>query len=273
MTASLDDVRAFWERSPLASADIDAEPGSAAFFAAFDAIREAEDCEPAWLQERIYRLTKAADKSVLDIGCGNGYVLSRYAAAGAFTHGVDITDRAIEISRRRFAEMGLAGEFTRIDGQRLPVEDSSLDVVTSMGVLHHVPDPDPLVDDAFRALKPGGEMIIMLYYRYSWQYQVLMRAKRVALASHRGRSQADAVNMVDGAENPLGRVYSRRQARALLARAGLRPVSCEVHQLSWRQLLLAPPLAKLAEALLPPAGRTPLRALGWNVYVRAIKPE
>ncbi|MDA0261545.1 MAG: methyltransferase domain-containing protein, partial [Proteobacteria bacterium] len=251
MTASLDDVRSFWERSPLASADINAEPGTPEFFAAFDAIREAEDCEPAWLQERVYRLARAAGKHVLDIGCGNGYVLSRFAGAGATVHGVDITDRSIEISRRRFSEMNLRGDFTRIDGQRLPFEDCSFDVVTSMGVLHHVPDPNPLVSEACRVLKPGGEMIIMLYYRYSWQYQVLMRAKRLALSSHRGRSQAEAVNMVDGTENPLGRVYSRPAARALLERAGLTTSFCEVHQISWRQLLLAPPLVKLAEAVLP----------------------
>ena len=273
MTASLDDVRAFWERSPLASADISAEPGTPEFFAAFDALREAEDCEPPWLQERVYHLTNGAGKRVLDIGCGNGYVLSRYAAAGAMVEGVDITDRAIEISQRRFSGMGLTASFTRIDGQVLPFADSSLDVVTSMGVLHHVPDPDPLVDEAYRLLKPGGEMIIMLYYRYSWQYQVLMRMKRLALSSHRGRSQADAVNMVDGAENPLGRVYSRTQARALLERAGFRSTFCEVHQITWRQLLLVPPLADLASVLLPPAGRTPLRALGWNVYLRAVKPS
>lgn len=273
MTASLDDVRAFWERSPLASADIGAAPGTPEFFAAFDSIREAEDCEPPWLQERIYRLTEAEGKQVLDIGCGNGYVLSRYANAGASVQGVDITDRAIVISRSRFSCMDLAGNFTRIDGQALPFDDGAFDIVTSMGVLHHVPDPDPLVDEAYRVLKPGGEIIIMLYYRYSWQYQVLMRMKRLALGSHRGRSQADAVNMVDGTENPLGRVYSDRQARTLVERAGFRVSFSEVHQITWRQLLLAPPLAKLAGALLPPAGRTPLRALGWNVYVRAAKPE
>jgi len=269
MTASLDDVCAFWERSPLASADIGADPGTPEFFATFDALREAEDCEPPWLQERVYRLAQAAGKRVLDIGCGNGYVLSRYAKAGAAVQGVDITDRAVEISQHRFSSMGLTGTFTRINGQVLPFDDGAFDVVASMGVLHHVPDPDPLVEEAYRLLKPGGEMIIMLYYRYSWQYQVLMRMKRLALPSHRGRSQADAVNMVDGAENPLGRVYSRVQARALLERTGFRATFCEVHQISWRQLLLVPPLAKLASALLPPAGRTSLRALGWNVYVRA----
>ena len=272
MAASLDDVRAFWERSPLGSADIDAAPGTPEFFARFDAIREAEDCEPLWLQERIYQLSQAPGKRVLDIGCGNGYVLSRFAAAGSAVEGVDITDRAIELSQRRFHEAGLRGGFTRINGQRLPFGDGSFDVVTSMGVLHHVPDPNLLVEDAVRVLKPGGEMIVMLYHRYSWQYQILMRLKRLMLVSYRGRSQEETVNMVDGAENPLGRVYSRGDACALLERAGLRPYFCEVHQISWRQLLMVLPLARLADALLPPAGRTPLRGLGWNVYVKARKP-
>ena len=140
MAASLDDVRAFWERSPLGSADIDAVPGTPEFFTRFDAIREAEDCEPLWLQERIYQLSQAPGKRVLDIGCGNGDVLSRFAAAGAEVEGVDITDRAIELSKRRFHEAHLCGGFTRIDGRRLPFGDGSFDVVTSMGVLHHVPD-------------------------------------------------------------------------------------------------------------------------------------
>ncbi len=97
MAASLDDVRAFWERSPLGTADIDAAPGTPEFFARFDAMREAEDCEPLWLQERIYQLSQAPGKRVLDNGCGNGHVLSRFAAAGAEVEGVDITDRAIDL--------------------------------------------------------------------------------------------------------------------------------------------------------------------------------
>ena len=63
-------------------------------------------------------------------------------------------------------------------------------------------------------LKPGGRLIVMFYHRNSALYRLHFPIRRVAT----GKSIQQQVNEVDGAGNPKGHVYSRRELRALLGR-------------------------------------------------------
>jgi SAM-dependent methyltransferase len=268
---ALETIRAFWEEHPVGAEAIGAEAGSPAFFAAFDRLREADDCEPYAFSNGIHGYDRARGKRVLDVGCGNGYVLSRYARHGAEAHGVDITETAIALSRRRFALDGVSGEFRRTDGETLGYPDRSFDIACAMGVLHHVADPRPMLGEMARVLKPGGELILMLYHRNSWKYRVVLPLRRLLDPHYRGKSLAQALNMNDGDDCPLARVHSRAEARALLgAFTGIR---FSINQLSWKQLLLCPPLARLLAPILPLASESlPARHLGWNLYIHARKP-
>jgi SAM-dependent methyltransferase len=268
---AIGNVKQFWENHPVAAAGIAAEPGTAEFFRAFDAMREEDGCEPYELSERIHGYSSARGLRVLDVGCGNGYVLFHYARNGADVTGVDLTATAIDLSSKRFALAGLNGRFVEIDGEHLPFPDDHFDIVCSMGVLHHTSNPGPVVDEIFRVLKPGGRMIVMLYHRYSWKNLVLLRARRLFDPKFRGKSQQEALNMNDGDDCPLARVYSRREAARLFHRfAGL---EFSLTLLSWKQLLMLPPLVSLAQRLLPPSSKSwPARLMGWNLNVHAIKP-
>jgi len=86
------DIKGFWERSPLCSAMVDAEPGTAEFFEKYDRLRE--EIEPPGESYRLHEYRDFKGKRVLDVGCGNGYVISRYALEGADAYGIDITERA-----------------------------------------------------------------------------------------------------------------------------------------------------------------------------------
>lgn len=268
---SNEQVRSFWEANPVAAAGIAAEPGSAAFFAQFDALREAPDCEPWDLSNRVHGYTQAAGKRVLDIGCGNGYVLAQYARHGAEAHGIDLTDTALSLSRRRFQLAGLVGDFQRTDGDTIPFPDASFDVVCSMGVLHHIEDPRPMLDEMHRVLRPGGEIIVMMYHRHSWKHLVVHPLKRLVDPRYRGKSLAQVLNMNDGPDCPLALVYSRSELRSLLSRFS--DVRFDCNQLSWRQLFLVPRLGDALAPYLPSCSESIFaRHLGWNLYARARKP-
>jgi hypothetical protein len=121
-------------------------------------------------------------------------------------------------------------------------------------------------------LKPGGRIILMLYHWGSWKYHVVLRLKRLIDPSYRGKSQSEALNMNDGQDCPLAMVYTRAQARDLLA--SFVDHRFALNQLSWRQLLLVRGLDRILEPLLPSANRSIFaRAMGWNMYVTAVKPE
>jgi SAM-dependent methyltransferase len=261
-------VREFWERNPVAAAAIGAEPGTAAFFAEFDRLREADDCEPYAFSNRLHGYETARGKRVLDVGCGNGYVLSRYARYGAEVCGVDLTETALVLSRRRFELEGLKGEFQRTNGDVVPYPDGHFDIVCSMGVLHHIEDPRPMLAEIRRVLRPGGACILMLYHRNSWKYRVVLPLLCLLHPRYRGKTLQQALNMNDGADCPLAKVYSRSEVRSLLE--GFAKIDFSVNQLGWRQFFMLPSLVRLLAPLLPASSEGFLaRHLGWNLYVRA----
>ena len=122
-------------------------------------------------------------KNVLEIGVGLGADHQSFAEAGAILHGVDLTERAIEHTRNRFALLGLESNLRVGDAESLPFGDKQFDLVYSWGVLHHSPDTPQAIREVFRVLKPGGSARIMIYYKYSlvgfmlWLRYGLMRGR------------------------------------------------------------------------------------------------
>jgi ubiquinone/menaquinone biosynthesis C-methylase UbiE len=148
------------------------------------------------------------------VGCGNAYTLAKYAERGAHVHGVDVTEAAIRISRRRFEYQNLKGDFIVGNGEELPYKSDYFECICSMGVLHHVPDPEKAVSEIHRCLAPGGRLIVMFYHKNSVLYRIAMPIKSLLT----GKDLRQIVNEVDGIGNPKGEVYSKRDLRHLLRR-------------------------------------------------------
>lgn len=106
-------------------------------------------------------------RAVLEIGVGLGADHQRFAESGAALTGLDITERAIAHTRRRFELAGLRSDLRVGDAEQLPFADESFDVVYSWGVLHHTPDTGKAIDEVRRVLRPGGEARVMLYNKRS----------------------------------------------------------------------------------------------------------
>lgn len=101
-------------------------------------------------------------KRVLDAGCGTGRHAYFAALAGADVTGVDLSD-AIDVARRNTEPTGRVRTI-QADLYDLPFPPESFDVVYSLGVLHHLPDPEGAFRNILRYLKPGGEARIYLYW-------------------------------------------------------------------------------------------------------------
>jgi SAM-dependent methyltransferase len=268
---TLTETRDFWEKRPVA-ADPDAFATRYDYFRRVDDLREAPDSEPYAYSNVIHGYEGASGKSVLDFGCGHGYVLGHYARHGAHVSGLDVTDRAVELSRSRFDLLGLTGSFAVTDGTSAPFDDESFDIVCSMGVLHHIPDPAPVVAELGRVLKPGGELIVMVYNRDSFRYRVTFPARtRFGPEPYRGRSRADQINMNDGVDNPLGRVYSRAELGHLLS--AFEGHTYSVNKLGRAELgLWRRDLGRIVRFVPGPAVSALAQRVGWNLYCRARKP-
>ncbi|CAA7612104.1 class I SAM-dependent methyltransferase [Magnetospirillum sp. UT-4] len=103
-----------------------------------------------------------AGKDVADIGSGTGRIVAMLLDAGA-RHVVAVEpSEGIHALRRNLADRMDRVTALQGRGDTLPGTDA-FDLIFSIGVLHHVPDPGPIVDTAFRALRPGGSMVVWLY--------------------------------------------------------------------------------------------------------------
>jgi ubiquinone/menaquinone biosynthesis C-methylase UbiE len=159
MADGKDAVRAYWEERPCGSGLTEAEAGSDQYFADIEAAKD--DLEP-YVHE-FAQFPAWSGRDVLEIGCGLGTDTVRFARAGARITGVDLTDTAVELTRRRLEAESLDGVARQADAEELPFADASFDLVYSWGVLHHTPDTRRAVREAHRVLRPNGEARIMLY--------------------------------------------------------------------------------------------------------------
>ena len=287
-----DRVREFWQQHPCGTKFSDAAMGSREFFERVEAHRY----EKEWHIPAAANFAASGGLKVLEIGCGMGTDGAQFARAGAEYTGIDLTEAAVDLARRRFALSGLPGEFRVSDAENLDFSDESFDLVYSHGVLHHTPDIDAAVREIHRVLKPGGRAMVMLYHRGSYNYRVGIRVLRRAgagllksesgiklvhqltgepidsLREHAASlknangdfSAAELLNQsTDGAGNPLARVYSRREARDLFR---------DFRQVELRAYFLNKRFIPIVGNLLPRSIESALASRwGWHLWIYATK--
>ncbi len=286
-------VRAFWQAHPCGTRFSDDEMGTAEFFDRVEVHRYTKE----WHIPDAADFGGAHGLSVLEIGCGLGTDGAQFAKAGAHYTGVDLTEAAIDLARRRFKISGLPGEFHVADAENLDFSDNTFDRVYSHGVLHHTPDTARAVAEIHRVLKPGGRAMVMLYHRGSYNYRVGIRVLRRAgagllkseaglrivhhltgepvesLREHAGLLAGNKNGQVspdeflsqstDGAGNPLARVYSRREARKLFK---------EFRAVELRAYFLNKRFIPLIGKLLPRSLESALASRwGWHLWIYATK--
>ena len=238
-------VRDFWEASPCDSWFTDCQLGTSEFYKSLDEHRYK-------VHQRLLpalEVEKTRGLRVLEIGCGCGSEAERFARAGARYTGIDLTDMAIRLSRKRFQLARLKGTFLQGDAEDLPFPDDSFEVVYSHGVLHHTPDTAASIREVYRVLVPGGRTVVMLYHKDSFNYKINLKVIR-RIRAHMLRT-AYGIKLVraiwreserqvhrhselirkdpityfedqnflnrntDGADNPLSQVFSRASAGEL----------------------------------------------------------
>jgi ubiquinone/menaquinone biosynthesis C-methylase UbiE len=158
------DVRDYWNQH-IHDLEITRHPvGSPGFFADLD----------QYHFEKLHHLLRLVDfngyrgKRVLEVGCGAGTDLVRFARGGAIVTGVDLSSSGIALARKNFEQQGLSADLREADGERLPFEDDSFDLVYAHGVIQYTPDTERIVEECRRVLKPGGQAVFQAYNRVSW---------------------------------------------------------------------------------------------------------
>ena len=225
-------------------------------------------------------------RKVLEIGLGQGADAEQLIKRGAYWSGLDLTEESVSRVARRLELHRLPFRSLKVGSAlEIPYEDSSFDIVFSHGVLHHIPEIHQAQKEIARILKPGGELIAMLYARRSVNYLLSIAiVRRMALVAacfspvkpHNALLQGHLRNVktiglwnyirmrnfvhrnTDGPENPYSKVYD-------LAAICTDFPSFELTR-SYQDYMHAPPLP--VRWIKPLAG-----VLGWHLWVHLCKRE
>ncbi len=96
---------------------------------------------------------------ILDIGCGNGYAVTRFLGKNCdYVLGLDIYKPNIDYASTHFTHKGL--HFACMDILSLPVHEKNFDIIVMADILEHVQDPETMLLTAIKLLSPDGRLLI-----------------------------------------------------------------------------------------------------------------
>lgn len=129
----------------------------------------------AKLDDRMRRLvaacTRVEPSSVIDLGCGRGFLLSALARRipGLQCYGVELSDSAIEQAQADGTTV-----FHQSLTDKLPLADASVDLAVMGEVIEHLFDPDACIEEVRRVIRPGGTLIVTTPNLASWLNRALV---------------------------------------------------------------------------------------------------
>jgi len=220
----IEEVRNFWENHPLFSGESKFEVGSYEFFEEHRRICfKGNLINP--LNENLFFPVLSPGAKILDLGCGIGFwtveLLRRRKHAALWA--ADLTQRAIDLTRKRLDFYGLDANLSVQNAEKMFYEDGFFDHVNCRGVIHHTPDTEAAVKEIARVLKKGATAYISVYYKNIFlrlwpKISYLGRSLHKLGGGLKGRGresiflQADPekiVRLYDGKDNPIGKCYTK----------------------------------------------------------------
>lgn len=166
---------------------------------------------------------------VLDYGCGPGNDVVGFAiyTGARRVIGIDVSPKALALANHRLALHGVDPERIELiqssdSLSSVPLEDRSVDYIHCAGVLHHTSNPQTLLREFYRVLRPGSRACIMVYNRDSlWLHLYTAYVRMIVQGDFKGLSLTEAFTRnTDGEDCPIARCYQAGEFGDICREAG-----------------------------------------------------
>jgi ubiquinone/menaquinone biosynthesis C-methylase UbiE len=143
---------------------------------------------------RLLEFAKHSGETLLGLGNGLGTDWLQYARHGASVIVCSPSADQLSLIRRNFELRGLSGRFLHADATALPLESASIDVACVTSLLSEMGDPQRVVEEIYRVLKPGGKVLVVapawfdidFWFRCCFPWQRWLFARRRVPTTHSG---------------------------------------------------------------------------------------
>ena len=126
-----------------------------------------------WIARRIADDFGPRPCSVLDIGCGAGFLSNDLAALGHRVTGLDVDEDILSVAARRDGTR--TASYRKGDARTLPFGEGTFDVVCAMDFLEHVEEPERVIAEAARVLAPSGLFFFHTFNRNFLSWLVVIK--------------------------------------------------------------------------------------------------
>ncbi len=171
-----------------------------------------------WIRELLSK-QDVDGKRVLEVGGGLGTDLAQFAERGAQITDLDLSTGHLNLAKTNFMHRGLTGTFCHGDAENMPLQNDYYDLVYSIGVVHHSPNTQQIINEMWRVLKPGGKALIIVYAENSLHYWQQLFKEQWWLKDNTHRSIADVlsdtVEITDNDARPLVKAYSGKRFKKM----------------------------------------------------------
>lgn len=179
-----------------------------------------------WAQEgypllsNLINYSELKDKKVLDIACGAGWSTEQFVRAGADVTAIDITPRAVQLTKKRLEIYGLEAKVLIADAENLSFSDNYFDYILAWGCLMHTPDTEKAINEIYRTLKHGGKFGAMMYNKNSFHFKYfILFGKGILRLKFLKYSKQELTNRyTDGAEiggNMLTKFFNKSEIKRM----------------------------------------------------------
>jgi 2-polyprenyl-3-methyl-5-hydroxy-6-metoxy-1,4-benzoquinol methylase len=158
------------------------------------------------------------DKTVLEIGVGNGTLAQLVAGFSGSYYGIDLTDYGVKSTSGRMEVFGIKNaSIIQMNAEELLFEPEKFDFVLSWGVIHHSANTKQILSEIYKVMKPGARFTAMVYHRGYWNYYI-----RGFLTGLFKGGLGKGIHRViqDNTDGAMARFYSIDEWRDDLSKAG-----------------------------------------------------
>lgn len=222
----IEDVKSFWDSTPLFSGESEHEVGSKEFFEEHVKVYY-DDVFAGRFDDHLFIPKNFKDATVLDLGCGVGFwtiEIQKLRDCKKFYSG-DLTEKALSVTKKRLETYGMRSELSIQNAEKMTYEDKFFDHVNCQGVIHHTPDTEATVREIARVLKKGGTASISVYYKNfflrNWsKFRMVGKSLSKLGGGLKGRGresifsvedEQEIVRYYDGSDNPIGKAYTEKE--------------------------------------------------------------
>lgn len=131
-------------------------------------LRAENKVKGPWILNRL-----KGKSTILDVGCGAGFLSNELAQAGHYVTGVDLSESSLAVARQYDTTKSV--NYLVADAFVLPFKDASFDAVCAMDFLEHVEYPDQVIKEFSRVLKPDGKFFFHTFNRNFFAWLIIIK--------------------------------------------------------------------------------------------------